>query len=231
MQSNRRILYFLIKALIICLVLALPVTSFDDAYGKFYRSLNTKMLGKIQSDGFVRYSPGKKAALTHINIWNQKQVKPNGRVDSAKADVNTRYRGYLPTVLLIALVLASPVPWRRRLLALFAGFTLVTLLVLFKAWLGIVEICRENQWLDLVHYAGFSNWLFELTSRIFFQSTGTVFYFVVAIWVLVTFRKNDLQKMGMLIPAAGIKTKQPDLREGIRINKTKDNKKLGKSGR
>ncbi len=231
MQSNRRIIFFLLKALVICLVLAMPLKSFDEAYGKFYRALNSKLLGKIQTGGFVRYSPGKKAYLTHVNIWNQKQVKPNGKVDSAKADVNTRYRGYLPTVLLIALVLASPVPWRRRLLALFTGFILVTLLVLFKAWLGIAEICRENQWLDLVHYSGFREWLFELSSRIFFQSTGTVFYFVVAIWVLVTFRKNDLQLMGRLITHGNNPAKHVDPGKGFPVNRPGTKKNIRKSGR
>ncbi len=193
MLRTRTLLLFLLKATVIYALLAAPLSMYDEAYGKFYRNLAGKMVGRFHDSGFVRFTSMSKPEMTHLNIGNYKLALADGSFDTAAVDINTRILGYLPTVLLISLVLASPVPWRRKLLALPAGFILVMGLVLFKQYIFILDQCVKNPFLKLTDYSGFSKSLFDFTNTFINISSFTVPYFVVVIWLLVTFRISDLK--------------------------------------
>jgi hypothetical protein len=193
MLKTRTLLLFLLKASVIYALLSAPLSFYDETYGQFYRNMAGKLLGRFHDSGFVRFSSMSKPEMTHLNIGNYKLALADGSFDTAAVDVNTRILGYLPTILLIALVMASPVPWRRRLLAVSIGWFLVMGLVIFKQYIFILDQCEKNQWLKLTNYTGFSKTLFDFMNTFISTSSFTVPYFVVGIWLLVTFRISDLK--------------------------------------
>ena len=193
MLSRKTLLLFLLKASLLYGFLSLPFSFYDEYYGKFYRETGKLIFGKFRDDGVVLFNPKPGKTMTHINIGNKAQVKPNGSFDTAATDINTRYLGYIPAILILSLVLASPVPWKRKLLALIAGLILVTLLVLFKQWISLLWLCETNSWLNLTHFGPTGKKILEFSNKVFCESSSTVLYFVVGIWLLVTFRLDDFK--------------------------------------
>ncbi len=229
MPGLKKVSLFFLKAALVYGVLFLPLNIFDGTYENFYRKCNSYFFSELQSVGHVRFTKGKEPATTHINIWNQNQVQPDGKVNSAKADVNTRYRGYLPTILFLSLLLASPVPWKRKTISLVTGFILVTAFVMFKAWLGLVYVCQNNPFLELFNFSGNKKYLVDRCLDIFFHSTGSILYFVVAIWILVTFRKQDLLNWRGADASVAQDTRNPHSSPAVNIApKTPANKKFVK---
>ena len=197
MLSYKRILLFFIQVLFFYGLLAIPSSRIDKAYGLFYRKCCQMCFSSIGRGGDLRFSPGPEPQLMHVNIWNPALVSQDGTAKSATADVNTRYRGYMPSLLFLALTLASPVNWRRRLLALSGGILFVMALVMIKQWLGLLNVCFNNPWLNLYQPDGLALEIFNFLSAFLVKSSGTILYFTVVIWFVMTFRLRDLS----LLPA------------------------------
>jgi len=141
-------------------------------------------------------------------MGNLAQIKPNGSFDTAATDINTRYLGYIPTILILSLVLASPVPWKRKIMALLVGLILVMLLVLFKQWISLLWLCETNPWLSLTHFGPTGKKLLTFANKVFCESSSTVLYFVVGIWLLVTFRLDDFKTSSPASPGKEAKHAQ-----------------------
>lgn len=193
MLRKKTLLLFLLKATVIYGLLAAPISVYDETYGKVYRKVAEVFFTKFRENGFTRFREWKEPAQTHVNLGNSTMIRPDGTSRVAFTDVNTRYLGYMPTILLISLVLASPVPWKRKLIALVAGLILVTLLVMFKQWIALLWLSEQSQWLQLTNFSGTTLKVFNFTNTIISDSASTVLYFVVAIWLLVTFRVGDFK--------------------------------------
>jgi hypothetical protein len=193
MLRSKTLLLFLLKALLIYGLLSAPLTIYDKAYGQFFRKVAEVFFSKFRENGFVKFREWKTPATTHVNIGSYALVRPDGTSKTVTNDINTRYLGYIPTVLLIALVIASPVSWRRKLIALPIGLVLVTLLVIFKEWISLLYLCDQNPWLNLTSYTETGKKLLSFIYRFISVSSSSVLYFVVAIWLMVTFRVEDFK--------------------------------------
>lgn len=193
MLRNKTLWLFLLKAALLYGLLSAPVPAFDKAYGDFYRGLAKKVFGKFRETGFVIFSEMKDPAMTHTNLGNYKVPKPDGSFDTAAIDINTRILGYLPTILLISLVIASPVGFRRKMIALALGIFLTMLLILFKHWISLIWLAQQTPWLQLANYTCWKLSVLTFTNTFISSSSFTVAYFVIAIWLLVTFRMEDLK--------------------------------------
>jgi hypothetical protein len=193
MLRSKTLLLFLLKALLIYGLLSAPLTIYDKAYGQFFRKVAEVFFSKIRDNGFVKFKEWKEPSITHVNIGSFALVRPDGTSKTVTNDINTRYLGYIPTVLLIALVVASPVSWRRKLIALPIGLILVTLLVIFKEWISLLWLCDQHPWLQLTTFTDSGRNLLNFTYKFISVSSSSVLYFVVAIWLLVTFRVSDFK--------------------------------------
>ena len=193
MLQSKTLILFLLKALVIYALLSAPLSFYDSNYGTFYRKVAGVFFSKFRETGFTKFREWKEPAATRVNIGNYKLVRPDGTSRTAFLDFNTRYLGYLPTILLISLVLASPVPWKRKTIAMVVGLTLVMLLVMFKQWIALLWLSEENPWLELTHFTGTGKSILAFLNSFVSVSSSSVLYFVVAIWLLVTFRMEDFK--------------------------------------
>ena len=97
MFSRKTLLLFLLKAVVIYGLLALPLTFYDQLYGDFYRKLAGSFFNTFRETGLVRFKEGVKPELTHINIGNRALPRgPGGAIKTLPIDINTRYLGYSP---------------------------------------------------------------------------------------------------------------------------------------
>jgi len=105
---------------------------------------------------------------------------------------SSRYVGYVPTVVLAALVLATAVPWRHRVRRLFWGLLLVHLFVVFRLTLTLTA----NGFAADKSYALFRPspfWRGALTrmESVFSDDPTVSFVVPVLIWFLVSLRRKS----------------------------------------
>jgi hypothetical protein len=192
MKSKRTILKFIIIAALIFGVFAIRLSWTDHVYGKFYRATGELFFSHIAGNGFVRFSSTEDPDLTKINTGNIELKAPGGGYKTQAVKISTRNHGYLPTLLLFALIIASPVPIKRKLFAILAGFILIMAWIIVKQWIHILYIISENPWLDLYNLSSSKQKIVSYLYEGFVFSLTPSYSFVVIIWFLVTFRKEDL---------------------------------------
>ena len=105
--------------------------------------------------------------------------------------IDSRLSGFLPTAMVVALTLATPIPWSRRGNALLWGLV----------WVNAFIAAREVSTLlyTLTHpppfHADLNPMWGEIAYRVYEivgQAPATSFIVPVLIWILVTFRRGDL---------------------------------------
>lgn len=193
MLRTRPILIFIIKAVIIYSILAVPFSFYDEMYGKFYRKCAASMFSTFHGKGLARFVEGDEKAVTRINVGNTEQIKPDGTLETTFGYLNIRFLAYLPTILLIALILASPVNWKRKLLALVLGLLLLTIFIMFLQWLHLMFLSIRATWLNLIDFSESKKNAYNLAYKYLVEMPGFSRFLVVLIWLMVTFRKEDLK--------------------------------------
>lgn len=189
-------LLWFVLAYVALLVLSLPL---KEAYAKHYRALGKARFEQFGKKGIVQFFPleekqSKYKLNTKVVLFNLDQVVAARRsgqatVKGGELFISTWYSGLLPTILLLSLIIASPVSWKRKLLAILIGLLLVYLFILFKLRLSIANEYIKNPWLEFI--PSNPKWT-KIAHDIFVTNIETTIIIPVFIWVLVTFRKNDL---------------------------------------
>lgn len=192
MLPTKPLLLFLLKAAIIYALLSTPISLYDEMYGTYYRACANKLFHRFHGNGVAWFSEGNGKFATLINVANKLSVGSDNQTDILVAAVDTRW-GYHPTILIITLILSSPVPLKRKTIAMASGIILVTGMVMIKQWIDIMYLCEKNKWLKLYDFSESNKKVLEKIYIEYVDSVSPALLFVVAIWILVTFRKDDLK--------------------------------------
>ncbi len=192
MPQNKIVFLFLIKAVLFFCVLAIPWSIYDKVYGNFYRGIANTVFNKFHKTGFAKFTPAKPAYMTHVEVGNRKP-STNVAVSNVAADFNTRYRGYIPTAFLISLILASPVKTKRKIVSLFTGIFILTIVIMIKQWIHLLYMCDQGTWLMLYDFTPAQKEKILWWYLNFANYSGSTLIIVIAVWILVSFRKNDLE--------------------------------------
>ncbi len=108
----------------------------------------------------------------------------------------TRTTGYWPTAYLMSLILASPLPWKRRGLALFAGFLLCQVFVCFRLFILSLYPCCDPT--TPVHVFDVSDFTLDVLGKmnwIFVRSFAGSFVLPLIIWFPLCFRISDWKEV------------------------------------
>lgn len=115
-----------------------------------------------------------------------KGIAPRGK----KTELNTWNFSYLPLAFIIALILATPINWKRKLLALLLGVLLMDLFIYFKVYIFLFDKLQSFEDFNIAELSSFwANALKKIATL--FVHIGTSMFVGVLIWLIVTFRKND----------------------------------------
>lgn len=171
-----------------------------DAYQKLIQSAGNGIFQEMWSDGLadfqVEKDPLQKGMDTVIMLVNREELgkarAENRSVNVIKVYFSSWQSGFLSTAFLLALVLASPVPMRRKLISAGIGLLLITLFVLFRLWINLMFSWDENPKLGVVEYSSFSSGLIQFLDGVFVKHIVVSFVVPLVLWILVTFGKGDL---------------------------------------
>jgi hypothetical protein len=181
------------------LIYGLLITPWPGAktiYAGYFRCVARLVLTTPGSQGLLAFQPLDNPHHqwppnfdTAIILTNRDLLDQDGREQRFMLAVDAWQMGWAPTACLVSFTLATPIPWRRRKWALFWGLLWVHAFILLT--LGIF-IWNESVRLNLVALTPF--WK-EIANRLEEQAlnpVGPSFFAAALIWLLITFRRQDL---------------------------------------
>ncbi|MDZ4844296.1 MAG: hypothetical protein SH857_01970 [Chitinophagales bacterium] len=181
----------------------------DKIFAEYYRSFGKTFFYSFIDKGAVGFVKIKKPALpkfsTEMRLANRevmnKAIDANKPYQNARVEVSSWYAGYLQVALLFSLIAATPfIGWKRKLVALAFGVLLMHALIWFQLYIQVLYEFDRNEFLQVIHFSPFWQRVMDALHYLFVETMGLRFVIPVFIWILVTFRKNDLNEL--LKPAA-----------------------------
>ena len=194
MLRNKPILWFFVRLCLLYGLLIIPWPGFNEAYGRYFSELGNIVFDRDDGKRIVRFEAedvhhGVTSLNAKVTLGNRDLMDATGHGPAHAVDFDTRSIGWVPTALTMALILATPVPWKRRLMAFGFGFLLIHLFILFsiQTW-----IWNESTELSLVDVNQFGKMLIDGLEYTTITQMGISFFAPILIWLLVTFRRSDM---------------------------------------
>jgi hypothetical protein len=182
--------FFCLFVLIFGLLMA-PWQRLGRAYRKFYIVGASFLFGSIGSTGMVTFEALSDSENDmNVTLYNRARLAPDGGIARIQTRHSSRHAGYMYVVFLSALILATPIPPRRKVWALFSGMILIHGLVALKLALRIFH-AFHNQPLSMLSMSTFSKRVLSIAHQAFAVNVTFGFVVCVFIWILVCFRRRD----------------------------------------
>lgn len=200
MQAIKPIAAFFLKVGLWYALLLLPWLNGAGAYAAAFRGAGNVLFRTFGSSGRVYFNPlppGKERD-TEVAVENIKVRGARGTFDA-----NSRRMGFMATAFVTALVMATPIGWRRRFVALAWALMLISGFVAFKMYLQLVDAFSDNNVLAMYSLSGFTKTMVIVLIKVFSKSPVTAYIAPVLIWILVAFRRGDLTALGIFRNASG----------------------------
>ncbi|MDD5328118.1 MAG: hypothetical protein PHY02_09960 [Phycisphaerae bacterium] len=173
-----------------------PGLALAAAYSKLYRTGVAFLFESLTPEGVVRFQPLSDVENDiRIIFYNRDQTGPVDKMlPVGHIDHNSRREGYIYAAFLTALILAGPIPWRRKGWALLWGMILIHAFIVLKLAIWITYGLNKEP-LSIVVLSPFWNKALLLTIQVFASNLTFGLVVSVFIWVLVSFRREDWFKV------------------------------------
>jgi len=196
MLPHRRIAAFFLKVILFYALLMIPWPGVREGYGFVFRGCGNTFFRVFGSAGRVYFAPispfpaGKDAKDTSATLENIKTRGARGTMD-----MNSRLMGYLPTTFAVALILATPVPWSRRLWALLWGILLMSCFAGFELALRLLDAFSDKNVLAVFSLGPVGKASVVILMKVLAMSPVSAYIAPIFVWILVTFRRGDWAKL------------------------------------
>lgn len=201
MSVKKHLLLFLIKFAVVYAILLLP--PFRSMYADAFIATGKQWFRHIDEKGVTVFKVKENAinpdVIVEITIANKYAVAEALRKKSKNVDnfatIFCNWYAYLIIAYLVALILATPISWKRKLFSLLAGLTLTYFYFLLMIWVLLLYKFNQNTQLDVLQLSGFKKTLVDVLYPVLVGNPGTTVFAALFIYVLVVFRKQDLEKL------------------------------------
>lgn len=174
-------------------VLIAPWPGVMNAYRACFRGAGSFLFDSVGTGGSATFEP----LSQDDHTLDTKIVLGHTRIPGATPSIriNCASIGYRPTVFLLALVLATPIPWSRKWRALLWGLFWVNVFVGFRVWLVLFNAFSGDDPLNAFSLSPF--WKSALGWAVLGLVRDATMHYVAPafIWLLVTFRRGDLRSL------------------------------------
>lgn len=187
MPAPSTALRFALRLLLVYGLFITPWPGLKSGYGSLFRTCGNGLLHASGFRGIVEFRP---PTEYHVD-WDVEMHMKNPKTQERwHVEYSSRGWGYLPTAAFVALILATPLAWSRRWIALTMGLVFVHLFIALRVgsvllygmyWGGAIQLGEVQAKAAYVMLEGFSN------------SPVATFVVPVVIWLMVTFRRSDLE--------------------------------------
>jgi len=168
-----------------------PWPGLGSIYAAAYRTGASLLFRSFGSQGIVRFEPlpGRPWEI-NVALYNRARAGRGGIVPGIQTCHDTRDEGYLYVAFLTALILAHPLPWRRKGRALLWGMALIHVLIVLKLGLRLFHAFSREP-LALVTLSPFAGRVLSAAHQVFAVNITFGFVVAIVIWLLVCFRRED----------------------------------------
>jgi len=196
-MSSNPALGFFCRFVVIYVLLILPWPGLGELYSQYFRALGELAFSRDNDRRIILFEDHRlvhafETLDTRMIMGNRDTIDSNGNGRTTTIDLDTRSIGWDPTALTIALILATPVPWRRRGWALLWGLLLIHGFILFtlQSW-----IWNASPGISLSTLSPFWKEVADNLQYTLITQMGVSFSVPVLIWILVTFRLEDARRL------------------------------------
>jgi hypothetical protein len=188
-SAGRDFLHFSLRLLLCYAVLIFPWPGLKQAYGALFRSAANAVVSPLVSTGKVEFVP----AQVPNEAWDlEMRMSVPSSSRSWHAEYSSRAWGYLPTAAVIALIVATPIPWRRRIIALASGLLLIHVFIALRV---AIAIAYGFSWGTDGEVGILPRAVIEVLLQTVSASPVTSFVAPILVWVLVAFQAGDLRRI------------------------------------
>lgn len=164
-----------------------PWPGFRDAYAGLFRAGAEAVFGSF-GRGRIMFEP----APESLRMWDTRVCfwivgVPTGH----RITYNAWIAGWIPVATLVALVLATRIPWSRRWKALVWGLVWVHVFVLLRVFVLVLFGFSGPPGVPLLSVGPFGHKVLDIALEVVSVSPVTSSLVPVLIWPLVTFRRED----------------------------------------
>jgi hypothetical protein len=184
MLSPKRVARFCLLAVIYYGLLVIPWPGAWETYRSGYIAVATHLFGQWSLDGQTRFDPLIKKERTREHDVRAILAK-RGAENTAVVRFSTIRWGYLSTALTMALILATPIPWKRRLWALLWGLLLVNAFVIGRLFIMLLYCVSSIQDVQLYEPGPFWGRVLFEAYELLFRATTASFLVPILIWIFV----------------------------------------------
>jgi hypothetical protein len=163
------------------------------AYARLYATGAAFLFESFGSRAIVAFSRPDDTHRDEVKItfYDRQRVDAHARpVPLLRIAHDVRYGVYIYVAFLTALVLATPIPWRRRGWALFGGLILIHAFMAFRLLLLVVQLLNSNE-VALLPLPWFWGKVLLLSVQVFTINILPSFVVAIFIWILVSFRRAN----------------------------------------
>ena len=202
MASARRIAIFVCSVAIVYAALLWAWSIIGPGYASAFRAVSTLMYSDMGAYGTVRFSP-----LAQPDAHRDTTVVLRNYSDRKEGqfEISSRFIGYLPTAMLSALVICTPIPLRRRLTGLAAGLALVHLFIALRMWVVLLWAFGDPRSVAMYHPGPVGRGILEFLIEVLYVSLTGAFVAPIIIWMIICFRRRNRQ----LLIGADARREQP----------------------
>jgi len=191
--SAKQIIGPLLLFVLIFGLLVFPWPGWNALYGSYFRALGEAAFSRTDDQRVVLFEPhsvqhGFSTLDTRMTLANRTLADSSGHGLAKQTTLDTRSIGLMPTALTIALILATPIPWRQRAWALLWGLLLIHAFILFSLQVWIWD---ESSALSLLDVPPFLQTILDELKYTLITQLGVSFSMPPLIWILVSFRRKD----------------------------------------
>ena len=166
--------FFLVAVAVYAAIVLFPWSGPREAYRSLFTGSIHGVYGRIGSEGLVRCENLDIDALDDVNIYLGKRI---GRdIGEVPVAVSTARLGYAPLAFLIALVVATPIPWRRKWRSLAWGLLLVEAFVVFRSGLLIAYWFGSPSDVRIYTPGAVSGWIIGTSYELLAFAPGASFF-------------------------------------------------------
>lgn len=189
MKAVKVVTQFFLLLACLYVLLMMPWPGLGRAYARLFEAGAQRVFGSFGANGVVFFLPAPTNGATFDTI-----LLAGNRTTKTKTEllISSRATGYRPLAFLTALLLATPLPWRRILRAVAWGFLLLHACVALHLLATIAWMFSQPGPVALFNLG--EPWTGFLERGIRLVAFAPFFGLVVptVIWVLVTFRRGDV---------------------------------------
>ena len=187
------LVFFLVAVAVYAAIVLFPWSGPREAYRSLFTGSIHGVYGRFGSDGLVRCEKLDIDAMEDVTIYLGKRI--GTRIGEVPVAVSTARLGYAPLAFLIALVVATPIPWRRKWRSLAWGLVLVEAFVVFRSGLLIVYWYGSPGPVRIYTPGAVSGWIIGTSYELLALAPGASFLVPTLIWAAVSWRTEDVRRL------------------------------------